>query len=180
MRILRVIYDVFCSVPVLAEKQSTLLRIIYTMFCMFPLHVLNVPLTCSTCSSCMFYMFLLHFQHVQRSCSTCTFYMFSMFKVHVLHVLFTCSACSKDMFCMYLLLVQHVQSRCTTCTFCLFSRSFYIYTQNFSEPYLTQIFTDLRDFYLSEFALLRPRCTYCLRRDSVNFFIQQFLAVRSS
>ena len=108
LRILRVIYDVFCSVPVLAEKQSTLLQIIYTMFCMFPLHVLHVPLTCSTCSSCMFYMFLLHVQHVQGSCSTCTFYVFSMFKVHVLHVLFTCSACSKDMFCMYLLLVQYV------------------------------------------------------------------------
>ena len=121
------------------------------MLYMFLLHVLHVPFTCSACSKVMFNMYLLHVQYVQSTCSTCTFYMFSMFKGHVLHVPFACS-----------------------------SMSFYIYTQNFSEPYLTQIFTDSHDFYLSEFALLRPRCTYCLRRDSVNFFIQQFLAVRSS
>ena len=71
LRILRVIYDVFCSVPVLAEKQSTLLQIIYTMFCMFLLHALHVP----------------------PACSTCSFYMFSMFKGHVLHVPFACSGC---------------------------------------------------------------------------------------
>ena len=143
-------------------------------------HYSRLYILCSACSLYMFCMFLLHALHVPPACSTCSFYMFSMFKGHVQHVPSTCSVCSKYMFYMYFLHVQHVQRTCSACTFCLFSMSFYIYTQNFSEPWLTQIFTDLHDFYLSEFALLRPRCTYCLRRDSVNFFIQQFLAVRSS
>ena len=97
-------------------------------------YVLHVPFTCSACSSYMLYMFLLHVLHVPFTCSACSKVMFNMYLLHVQYVQSTCSTCTFYMFCMYLLLVQHVQSRCTTCTFCLFSMSFYIYTQNFSEP----------------------------------------------
>ena len=97
-------------------------------------YVLHVPFTCSACSSYMLYMFLLHVLHVPFTCSACSKVMFNMYLLHVQYVQSTCSTCTFYMFSMYLLLVQHVQSRCTTCTFCLFSMSFYIYTQNFSEP----------------------------------------------